>query len=161
MSTTIATIPTGTTIRRTNLKSIIDLRHGVLTEMFPSESRHFEGDDVALHFAIFLKSEVKKESSDPISCVSLWRHDYFGRKAWQLRGMATANKYRGQGFGTALLGWVEESIVLSREHSRLIWCNVRVTAVNFYKKNGWNISDQSEFDIYPVGSHKEMFKWLE
>ena len=47
-----------------------------------------------------------------------------GRKAYQLRGMATAEDVRGKGFGKSL---VEACLAYSRQHeAELVWCNARV-----------------------------------
>lgn len=55
--------------------------------------------------------------------------------AWQLRAMATSPARRGLGVGSAVLA-TAVSQVRSRD-GQLMWCNARVTAVDFYARHGW------------------------
>ena len=54
--------------------------------------------------------------------------------AWHLRQMATAAEARGRGLGGAVL---DAALGVARERGgRLLWCNVREPAVEFYRRHG-------------------------
>jgi GNAT superfamily N-acetyltransferase len=71
--------------------------------------------------------------------------------AWQLRGMASAPDFRGQGYGSAVLRACMEWVRASGD-SRVLWCNARTGAVGFYLAHGFETVGQ-EFEIAGVGPH--------
>lgn len=79
----------------------------------------------------------------------------FEGKQYQLRGMATLKEY--QGFGAGKLMLHEAVLILKKKNSNLIWCNARIAAVEFYKKQGFQTFGE-KFDIQYVGEHYVMFK---
>ncbi len=71
--------------------------------------------------------------------------------------MATKQDFQGKGFGKKL---IEKSIeLLKSKNADLIWCDVRVKAVDFYKKLGFKIIGL-QFEIPQIGTHYVMFKKL-
>jgi GNAT superfamily N-acetyltransferase len=86
------------------------------------------------------------------------QHDWMGKPAWQLRGMATDPDFRGAGVGTRLLAHAEAALA-KRSDFRQIWCNARSAAVGFYRKQGWTVVSD-EFQIPGVGPHYKMTKTL-
>ena len=58
-----------------------------------------------------------------------------GVRAWQLRGMAIAPEFQGQGLGGALLAEAADRIRADGAH--VLWCNARDTAIGFYDGLGF------------------------
>lgn len=83
--------------------------------------------------------------------------DYFSGSQYQLRGMATASDRQGNGFGKLLLEKAEE--MLKQKEIHTLWCNARTVALDFYKKQGYQIVGD-EFLVPEVGPHYVMFKEL-
>lgn len=140
-------------IRRTNLAGILDLRHAVLRAGLPRDTAIFPGDDASttLHLGAFAADRN-------VGCATFHLNEYHGEPAWQLRGMATADDYRGRGVGAALLTLAQE-ILMAESPLRLWWCNARKPAVPFYQKQGWRI-DSEEFVIPTAGPHFRMIRRL-
>lgn len=76
---------------------------------------------------------------------------------YQLRGMAILKAYQGEGLGTIILSYGET--FLKKTNTRTVWCNAREVAVNFYKRNGYQIHGNA-FYIKDIGLHYVMFKDL-
>ena len=76
---------------------------------------------------------------------------------YQLRGMATLQEFQGYGAGKLLIIKAEE--ILKTLNVECLWCNARVIAVDFYKKQGFQTFG-AEFDIRLIGGHFVMFKYL-
>ena len=75
--------------------------------------------------------------------------------AYRLRGMATLPDAQRQGAGRAVLA-------LCREHARahgsaLLWCNARVGALAFYRREGF-VSVGERFEIEGIGPHYVMWR---
>lgn len=73
---------------------------------------------------------------------------------YQLRGMATLEKARGKGVGKELLAKAKN--ILEKKQVSIIWCNAREIAVNFYKKQGYEVIGNAFF-IDKIGAHYKMF----
>ena len=138
-------------VRRIQAAETIPLRHSVLRAGRPVEEARFPGDDDAstAHFGAFRDREL-------LCVASLYVAPFPGEPetpGFQLRGMATAPEARGSGLGTAI---VNACIDHAREKGvRLLWCNARTSAAEFYLKLGFQIVG-SEFDIPTVGPHFRM-----
>ena len=119
-----------------------------------SLSSQFSGDLDAdtFHLGLFINNEI-------VSIVSFMRSDYkeFTEKQFQLRGMATKENYQGKGFGKMLITKSEE--LLKEKEVIIVWCNARIVALDFYKKQGFKIIGK-EFDIPQIGGHFVMYKKL-
>lgn len=76
---------------------------------------------------------------------------------YQLRGMATLTKVRGFGLGNLLIE--NATKLLIEKGNDVLWCNAREVALNFYLKNGFEISGKS-FEIDEIGTHYRMYKHL-
>lgn len=74
---------------------------------------------------------------------------------YRLRGMATDDRYRGQGFGSRLILGAHE--ILREKKCDLVWCHARVQAFGFYEKAGYSFIGNF-FDIPGIGPHKVMYK---
>lgn len=75
---------------------------------------------------------------------------------YQIRGMFTLPKYREMGYGSKLLTRVEFEN-LNKGKVSTIWCNARIEAVDFYKKNNYKIIGK-KFMIKNIGLHFRMEK---
>lgn len=142
-------MPPEITCRRVAVAEILPLRHRILRPGLPFETARFDGDlDAATrHFAA-------TAGNGPIACLSLMSSTWEGRPAWQLRGMATAEREQGRGLGRRLL---EAAVAEAgrEEPDRIFWCNARVSAVGFYEKLGWRVVSEP-FDVPTVGPHVKM-----
>lgn len=81
----------------------------------------------------------------------------FAGNHYQLRGMATLMEYQGFGAGKLML---QKAIqILKEKNSDILWCNARIAAVEFYKKQGFQTFGE-KFEIQYVGEHYVMFMEL-
>jgi predicted GNAT family N-acyltransferase len=136
------------TIRPANPSEVIDLRHRILRSGLARETAIFDGDDAptTLHF-------VAEQDHAIVGCATLVLSEWQGRPAWQLRGMAVDDSFRGRGIGKALLAALEGSI--AEQPVSQLWCNARSPAVSFYERSGWVIASE-EFVIPTAGPHRRM-----
>lgn len=131
---------------------ILSLRHRVLRPLLPLETAIFAEDDApgVLHLA------TRDESGVVVGCATFFPQplpDLEGatrtgsQRAWQLRGMATEEAYRGRGIGGALLeyGVVETG----RRGAEQVWCNGRASAGAFYLRHGF-VAITNEFVLRDI-----------
>lgn len=76
---------------------------------------------------------------------------------YQLRGMAVLKEFQGYGLGKIILTHGEG--LLKDKRAKTVWCNAREVALNFYKKNGYQIIGDP-FNISDIGLHYVMHKTL-
>ena len=127
------------------------LRHAVLRPNQPFEATLYPLDDQpeSGHFGAFLEDrlagvasvyhEAQPGDTDP--------------RAWRLRGMATYEKQRGRGIGSALMQACFGHI---RTHGgAVLWFNARTTAAGFYSRFGFTVKGDV-FDIEGIGAHVVM-----
>jgi predicted GNAT family N-acyltransferase len=79
----------------------------------------------------------------------------FEGNQYQLRGMATLTEY--QGFGAGKLMFEKAVQILKKKNCKVLWCNARIAAVEFYKKQGFQTYGE-KFEISYVGDHYVMLK---
>ena len=142
-------------IKEINASETYAVRHPILREERPIEDCVFEGDDLktTFHLGLFNESEL-------IGVVSfrMYPSNYFSEKnQYQLRGMAILKEFQGKGLGELLLKHAETLLI--EKNTKIIWCNAREIAVNFYKRNGFKIIGDS-FTIPKIGMHFVMYKEL-
>ena len=144
---------TNVVVRRANVEEIVDLRHAVLRQGLPRDAAIFDGDhaESALHFAAVAGGRA-------ICCATFHLNAWEGKPAWQLRGMATDPAFRSKGIGKQILSLAEETIRQASQ-VRMLWCNARTPALEFYKKQGWRVVSE-EFFIPTAGPHFRMIKLL-
>lgn len=75
--------------------------------------------------------------------------------AWRLRGMATAESWRGAGVGARVLAAVVEHV--RARGGALVWCNARVPARRFYERAGFAVHGD-EWDDPEIGPHVAMWR---
>lgn len=143
-------------VRAIAAAEVIAVRWPILRPGFPRESAIFDGDDApgALHLGGFIDERLCGVAS--IYLARLPERSEVA-SAFQLRGMATLPAVRGAGVGRALLLACEDAA--RARGARLIWCNARVSAAEFYRRHGWEVLG-AEFDIPTVGAHFRMWREL-
>jgi GNAT superfamily N-acetyltransferase len=108
-----------------------------------------DGPDTG-NFAAFVHDEVVSTA-----CVRReappW--DVGATPAWRVRGMATDDRWRGQGAGALLLDAVITHV--RRHGGGLVWCNARVPALRFYERAGFRTRGE-EWDDPLIGPHIAM-----
>ncbi|HEY8665548.1 MAG TPA: GNAT family N-acetyltransferase [Tepidisphaeraceae bacterium] len=140
-------------IRPASLQEILGLRHRILRAGLPIESANFPADEAEtnLHVGAF-------DGGGNVGCASFMLNEFESEPAWQLRGMATEDGYRGLGIGRSMLE-LAEGLLNKRRIAKLMWCNARVLAMGFYRKMGWEVVSE-QFDIPTAGPHVRMRKNL-
>lgn len=128
----------------------LGLRSKMLRNNLPLSECIFPTDQVegAFHLAYYVDVEIA-------TIASFFPNNYKESKdlGYQLRGMASDDKFAGNGFGTKLIQFAIEYI--KNTNATYIWCNARSSAVVFYEKLGFQkVSD--EFEIAGVGPHFAM-----
>ena len=123
------------------------LRDGKLTPnecIFPSDKLHS-----IFHLAYYVGDELA-------TIASFHQQGYgdFQGVGYQLRGMATIEKYRGQGLGNQLLNFA--IVYLRGQKANYVWCNARKVALQFYHNTGFEIISD-EFDVPNIGPHHVMY----
>ena len=123
------------------------LRDGKLTPnecIFPSDKLHS-----IFHLAYYVGDELA-------TIASFHQQGYgdFQGVGYQLRGMATIEKYRGQGLGNQLLNFA--IVYLRGQKANYLWCNARKVALQFYHNTGFEIISD-EFDVPNIGPHHVMY----
>lgn len=139
-----------------SVEVILDLRHRVLRAGMRAEAACFDGDHEpdTQHFAAYFDGGI-----DPVGCASFMLRPYNRIPAWQLRGMATEERYRGRKIGAHLLEWAVMNLKDEPDYAyvELLWCNAREPAVPFYERNGWRCVS-GRFVIDDAGPHYKMIK---
>jgi predicted GNAT family N-acyltransferase len=129
-----------------SLRNIV-LRNGLLTDdecRFPSDK--LEG---AFHLGFY--------KDDELACIASFHpqtYEGYEGKAYQLRGMATTEKYRGQGLGNQLVNFA--IVYLRGQKANYVWCNARKAAARFYLNSGFEIISP-EFEVQGIGPHYVMY----
>lgn len=142
-------------IKRITTAQTLPLRQKVLKPFLPVAECTNPGDDLATtyHFGLFHGGKLVS-----ISTFLLESHPAFSAGfPYRLRGMATDDKYRGQGFGQKVLSHGVE--FLRSQGCDFIWCNARLKAFNFYATLGFRFHGPM-FELKDIGPHKVMYKHL-
>ncbi|MEJ2882933.1 GNAT family N-acetyltransferase [Pedobacter sp. GR22-6] len=100
------------------------IRHEAMYPNLPMEAVKLDNDAEGMHFGLFADDQL-------VSVVSLFHveNDY------QFRKFATISSAQGQGFGSVLLSHIIDHV--RDMGGSKIWCNARVSAVDFYAKFGF------------------------
>ena len=123
------------------------LRDGKLTLdecRFPTDT--IQG---AFHLGYYANAELA-------TVASFFPQNYNGYAGlgYQLRGMATTEKFRGQGLGTRLVNFA--IVYLQGQKANYVWCNARKVALKFYRDCGFEVIS-GEFDVPGIGPHYVMY----
>ena len=130
-----------------------DIRLEVLRKNIPLPFE-FKGDfdDDTFHLGAFENGKLIAVSSYMKA-----ENKNFKGSQYQLRGMATLEKF--QGFGAGKLMMEKAFEILKELNIDCLWCNARIIAVDFYKKQGFKTFGEV-FDISLIGGHYIMYKYL-
>jgi predicted GNAT family N-acyltransferase len=94
---------------------------------------------------------------EELACIASFSPQNYGEfegVGYQLRGMATIEKYRGKGLGNQLLNF--GLVYLRGQKAGYVWCNARKTAAKFYLNMGFEIISD-EFEVPIIGPHYVMY----
>lgn len=132
------------------------VRHPVLRSGRPIQDCAFQYDDHPS--SIHLSLEVEGKVISVISVLPIRCENFPKLVAMRLRGIATLESYRRQGYGTQLINGVEKRL-LKKKGIELIWLDARINASDFYRKMGYKtIGDH--FNIKGIGTHQQFFKMI-
>ena len=142
-------------IRQITSRETFSVRHPVLREGRPIEDCIFEDDDLetTYHFGLFLGESLVGVATFLSNKNSTFKEN----TQYQLRGMAVLQSHQNLGLGDAILKNGEQFLI--SKNIDMLWFNAREIAVNFYKKNNYQIIGKS-FKIKGVGIHYVMYKRL-
>lgn len=138
-------------IKEISAKETFPIRLEVLRKNIPLPFE-FKGDfdENTFHLGAF-----KNDKHIAVSSYMMAENKNFEGNQCQLRGMATLTEYQGFGAGKLMLQKAVQ--ILKEKSTAILWCNARIAAVDFYKKQGFQIFGE-KFEISPVGEHYVMFK---
>ena len=143
------------TIKEITSAETYAVRHPVLRAGRPIETCVMPGDDAedTFHLGLF-------DAEKLIGVVTFMNaaKPQFKGKQYQLRGMAVLDGYQGKGLGNLLVAAGETR--LKAAGYKLLWCNARIKALNFYTRKGFKIEGEP-FEIAPIGTHYMLYKNLE
>ena len=127
------------------LEQYYDLRWRVLREPFqrPRGSEQDEYDQVGQHRMVI------NEASD---AVAVGRVHFNSAEEAQIRFMAVAPEYRGEGHGVAIIYALE--LAARNEGAKHIVINSRDTTIGFYKKCGYQVAEEANTVNNPVAEHQ-------
>ena len=94
---------------------------------------------------------------EELACIASFHPQAYGDftgTGYQLRGMATIPKYRGQGIGNLLMNFA--ITYLRGQKVNYLWCNARKKAVQFYLNLGFEVISP-EFEQPNIGPHYVMY----
>lgn len=137
-------------------KETYPVRQQVLRPGRPASECIFEGDTEksTLHLGVSIDEKLVGVASYMKNSNTLFNTPI----QFQLRGMAVLPEYRNLKLGEALLRAGERKLK-KEHHSLLVWFNARETAVNFYRKYGYET--KGDFFMIPqVCKHIVMFREL-
>jgi len=123
------------------------LREGKLTLsecIFPTD--HLPG---AFHLGYY--------ANEDLVCIASFHpqtYPLYTGTGYQLRGMATIEKYRGKGIGNQLVNFA--LVYLRGKKVNYLWCNARKSASKFYLNLGFEIISP-EFEVAGIGPHYVMY----
>ncbi|SDX92604.1 Predicted N-acyltransferase, GNAT family [Lutibacter oricola] len=140
-------------VRNISAKETYAIRKEVLRKGVPKPVK-FEGDEAkdTFHLGAFENEQLIAVSS----YMKVANHNFKGEQ-YQLRGMATLPHCQGKGAGKKMLTKaIKQCRTLKID---CLWCNARIIAVNFYKKQGFKTVGTT-FDIEYIGPHYVMYQYL-
>lgn len=144
-----------TTVKKISSDDVLPIRHRILKPHLKFSECLLREDHLptTFHLGIFYFDKLVS-----VATFMLQSHpELSAGLPYRLRGMATDDKYRGQGFGRLAL---QSGVVLLKQmHCDFLWFNARMSAFEFYEKLGFQYSGPV-FEIAGIGPHKVMYKPL-
>ncbi len=139
-------------IRFITVEETLPLRNVVLREgkLTPDECR-FPSDNLPgnFHLGYF--------DNEQLICIASFHPQSYGEypgAGYQLRGMGTADGYKGKGKGKELVEFAKQ--YLRGRSADYMWCNARQVAVSFYERLGLKIVSP-QFEVPGIGPHYVMY----
>jgi predicted GNAT family N-acyltransferase len=139
-------------IKFITVDELLDIRNEVLREgkLQPDECR-FPTDkiDGAFHIGYYVDEEL--------ACIASFHPQNYGPYiglGYQLRGMATIEKFRSKGLGNQLLNFA--IVYLRGQKANYLWCNARKNALMFYQNVGFE-TISNEFEVQGIGPHYVLY----
>ncbi len=135
-------------LRRITADEAFPLRFGILRRSLPPAGSHYpqDQDPLTVHLGAFLDGRLVSVGSllpDP-------QEDGVAEGVFRLRGMVTVPECRGRGLGGTLLDRGVD--LVARQGGRLVWCNGRTGAMDFYRRHGFEPVGE-EFETPGTGPH--------
>ena len=144
------------TVRSVAVEETYALRAKVLRNGGPPEAARLPGDDdpeVATYAALDAdEGLIGCVGLFPEACPDLPEHP---GKGWRIRGMATAEGWRGQGVGAQVLQAALDHV--ASRGGGLVWCNARTPAASFYERAGFQVIGEP-WDDREIGPHVRMWR---
>lgn len=142
-------------VKSVSVEQILHIRSAELRNGLEPEQCRFDEDknEDAIHLGLFVNNTI-------IGCLSVFKEDndsFNEINQHRYRGMAVSKAYQGMALGNLILNKADH-LVLERK-ANFIWMTAREKAVNFYRRNGYNVVGTS-FDIPGIGSHYLLYKKL-
>ncbi|RLF63293.1 MAG: GNAT family N-acetyltransferase [Thermoplasmata archaeon] len=136
--------------RDDDFKKYYELRWKVLREPW-NQPRGSEKDDME-------EESIHLMVCDEDEAVGVSRLHFNSREEAQVRYMAVDERYRGKGIGTMMLAELEKK---AREKgASYIILNARENAVDFYRKNGYDVVERT-YTLFGSINHFKMRKFLD
>ena len=141
-------------VRQITAEETRPVRHAILRPSQPLSQCVYplDAETRTGHFGAFREGEL-------VGVASIFQQAEEGEDstAWRIRGMATLEEVRGDGFGGALLeACLRHAAGLG---GRKVWCNGRTMVVGFYGRHGFAVRGE-EFDLPGLGPHVVMERML-
>lgn len=138
-------------IKKISTQETYEIRKEILRKNIPLPSEFNEDfDKDTFHLGAFQDKKLIA-----ISSYMKTSNTNFEGEQYQLRGMATLESF--QGFGAGKLMLLEAFSILKELKINCLWCNARIIAVDFYKKQGFVTFGESFMANY-IGEHYVMYK---
>lgn len=135
-------------IKEIEASDAYNIRNLILRPGKPVAACEFNGDaeEQNFHLGAFVDGQL-------ISIASFFlenNNEFSEEVQYRIRGMATIEKFRSQGFSANL---IKTGIpVIKKNQAKLVWCNARLSAQGFYQKIGFKTCSEV-FDIPDIGPH--------
>jgi phosphoglycerate kinase len=126
----------------------LSLRSRVLRNNMPLEQCIFPTDNLGFHLGAVINEKI-------VCIASFFPEDCpdWGAGGYKLRGMASDPDFAGMGCGRELIKFAKNELIAA--NASYIWCNARSSAVDFYKKSGFEVISD-EFEVPGIGMHFNM-----
>lgn len=142
-------------IKKISPESTYNLRKEILRPDLSFDQLNYPGDKDtdSVHFGYFENEKI-------IGIATLYKSPSTSiknedpEKMYRLRGMAVESKTQQTGIGSKLLQACKEHV--ADNQGEIIWCDARISAENFYKKNSFQAIGE-RYVVPGVGPHYLMY----
>lgn len=139
-------------IRFIHATDLLAIRNEVLREgkLTPAQCRFpTDGLEGAFHLGYYVDNKLAS-----IASFHPQQYGSYIGNGYQLRGMATLEKFRGKGLGNQLLNF--GIVYLRGRRANYLWCNARKNALPFYLNLGFEVISDA-FEIPGIGPHHVLY----